>query len=110
MHSGYGRLAHATRAPRPAVVPYADWQAGVTPGNENLRVLLNGVPQPLAFAASISRGWVLVYAEPVPVIDQQNGHIAAHRIPRAFADENPTGSAAGFRRLSGDVRIVQDHC
>jgi hypothetical protein len=45
----------------PAPIPDATWQAGVTPNNSRYRVLLNGEPQPLAFAASIRRGWVKLY-------------------------------------------------
>lgn len=101
----YRRPGAMTRTPMPAVVAGADWQAGVTPGNADLRVLLDGVPQPLAFAASIQRGWVLVYAEPQAVHD--NGRAVAYRIPREFGDVNPTGSAAGFRVLRGEVRIIE---
>lgn len=58
------RLASASaKGPKePQRVAGAEWQAGITPGNAMLRILLNGNPVPLAFAASTRGGWVLAYA------------------------------------------------
>lgn len=48
---------------RPHRISAAEWQAGVTYQNERYRILLNGEPQTLAFAASESKGWVMIFAE-----------------------------------------------
>lgn len=45
----------------PRRLPSADWQAGITPGNQRFKVQLNGETLPLAFAASATNGWVKVY-------------------------------------------------
>lgn len=46
----------------PQPVPDAAWQAGITPRNWRKKVLLNGEPVPLAFAAG--RDWVMCHPEP----------------------------------------------
>lgn len=53
----------------PRRIQGASWQAGVTAGNERVKVLLDGEPVVGAVAASVSEGWVLVQPEPelVPV-------------------------------------------
>jgi hypothetical protein len=48
----------------PERIPGAEWQAGVTPDNAAKKVLLNGEPAPLAFAASAAGGWAMCHPEP----------------------------------------------
>jgi hypothetical protein len=49
---------------RPRRIAGACWQAGVTEGNEQVKVLLDGEPVVGAVAASVGEGWVLVQPEP----------------------------------------------
>lgn len=57
-------LANWRHPEAPAIVPGADWQAGVTKDNECFRPLLWGEPVVAAFAASVDDGWVDVYVPP----------------------------------------------
>jgi hypothetical protein len=68
LHSvNLGAFVAAPTAPRR--IRGAQWQAGVTEGNERIKVLLDGEPVVGAIAASVGEGWVLVQPEPeiVPV-------------------------------------------
>lgn len=48
-------------AKAPEIIPDADWQAGASPGNYELRPMLSGEPVVGAYAArSGIRGWVRV--------------------------------------------------
>jgi hypothetical protein len=98
----------------PEPVPGAQWQAGRTPGNERLKVLLNGEPVIGAVVASAGgdfgdgdprSGWVLVLPEPQLRHDLRPGPGAptgvGYRIP-VLAD---------MRRLYGRVELVPgDRC
>lgn len=93
--------------PKLEPVPGAEWQAGVTPDNDEYRVLLNGEPVALAFAASESRGWVMVFGDPEPHCDLA-GRVFGHRIPRDRLDVNPaTGNGVAYRVLRGFVQVVR---
>lgn len=50
--------AASVEAKGPALDPAATWQAGVTPGNDRYKILLNGEPMPNAVAANDRIGWV----------------------------------------------------
>ena len=73
---------HGGSIDTPRAIPDADWQAGVTPGNEFKRVTLDGEPVPSAVAASARFGWVVV---------------------QLFGAE---GRVTGTQRRHGVVRIV----
>ena len=80
---------HGGSIPRPAGIPGATWQAGVTPGNENLKVLLDGEPCRDAIAASDVDGWVVVQTYG----DLEDGTISPFH--------------GGTKRLAGRVTIVR---
>ena len=63
LHSHNSR-AFVPAPERPRRIAGACWQAGVTEGNERVKVLLDGEPVIGAVAASVSEGWVLVQPEP----------------------------------------------
>lgn len=78
---------HGGSHPAPRKVDGAAWQAGVSPGNERLKVMLNGEPMPDAIAASDADGWVDV---------------------QVFSDRTDAGFCVQrARRLSGRVEIVR---
>ncbi len=85
------------------LVQRADWQAGRTPGNHDLRPTLDGKPVPLAFAARAgSRGWVICYVDDPrrrEWMGRQNG-VYPYLLATGI-DGNPK-----VRRLRGVVRIV----
>jgi hypothetical protein len=74
----------------PMAIVGSEWQAGVSPGNEQLRVTLNDEPMPLAIAASTKGGWVIT------------------RISNHMNNRGPDGTllAAGTVTLRGKVQIV----
>lgn len=75
----------------PRAILAADWQAGITPGNERLRVTLDGEPVPMAFAAASGpNGWVREF------VAQGSGQQCQHT----------TDSITGERTRRGHVRIV----
>jgi hypothetical protein len=106
-YSGRRGMNHMPQLP--IAIPGAQWQAGVTPESHRFRVLLDGEPMPLAFAASSDGGWVICFLDAEPVEDEAGKGIVAYRIPREIAETNPaTGNSAGHRTLRGQVRIVAD--
>lgn len=95
---------HKTRADRgtpglPKAIPAATWQAGVTPGNERLRVLLDGEPAVGAIAANEAEGWVVLQPEPRLV----GGLSACRDAPLGIGYRVPL---VGRRRRTGRVQIV----
>lgn len=82
----------------PAPIRRAEWQAGVTPNSSRFRVLLDGEPMPLAFAASASEGWVICYREP------ELKTLAAASVRAPLAVEYVIG---GTVRLNGMVQLIR---
>ena len=78
---------HGGSYPRPAKVDGALWQAGVTPGNERFKVLLDG--EPCRDAVAAGDGWVLVQVYG----DLEDGTISPFH--------------GTTRRLTGRVEIVR---
>lgn len=84
-------------AKKPQPIEGAQWQAGVTPDNELYRVTLDGVPCPLALAASEFYGWVMCYEE------RESGLASADALPGECTVEY----LAAPRKVYGKVRIVR---
>jgi hypothetical protein len=89
----------AIEPPRPQAVPGAVWQAGLTPKSDQLKVLLDGCPVLLAFAASDVAGWVLCHPEPTLTRTRPTS-----RAPLGFAFL--IDPFADKVRLTGVVQIV----
>ena len=91
--------------PAPVPIAGAVWQAGISPGNANLRVLLDGEPVPLAIAAKPGpRGWVKRYDDPrrEPILEASREHESEGRV---FLPRGPDGETR-TKTERGDVRIV----
>lgn len=85
----------------PDKIPGSQWQAGVTSDSDRYRVLLDGSPVPLAFAASSDGGWVMRFLEPLEIGPE------AHRVPADPLAALAIGVAAAFIVVRGTVQIVR---
>lgn len=106
---GGGKRAQARPPKPPEPIAGVTWQAGVTPGSEKFRVLLNGEPRPDAIAAGVehradgSEAWFVLLLPPAKL----------ERIARSEkCPDAPLGLAyridpfAALVRVYGDVRII----
>jgi hypothetical protein len=88
-----------TPATPPRPIAGAVWQAGVTPRNDEIKVLLNGEPVVGAVAASDVEGWVLVQPDPQLTIVKSNS-----RAPLGLAYR--IDPFTGLARRDGRVELV----